>query len=76
MAILNIKNFPDELAERLRHQAARSRRSMAQEVIYLLSRALDTPEPLALSDLRGLGRERWHKIDATAHVDEERRSWE
>lgn len=41
MAILNIKNFPDELYERLKERAAEERRSVSQEVIVLLEDLLD-----------------------------------
>lgn len=40
MAILNIKNFPDPLYERLRHLAQAERRSISQQVILLVERAV------------------------------------
>jgi plasmid stability protein len=40
MAILNIKNFPDELYERLKERAREERRSVSQQVIILLEHAL------------------------------------
>jgi plasmid stability protein len=41
MAILNIKNFPDDLYDRLKDKAAEERRSVSQEVIVLLEDALN-----------------------------------
>jgi plasmid stability protein len=76
VATLNIKNLPDELYEKLKARAKRERRSAAQEVISLLSAALDTPPPLSIMDLQGLGKELWHGVDAAAHVEAERASWD
>ncbi len=41
MATLTIRNFPDDLRERLRESAKRNRRSMNQEGIVWLIRGLD-----------------------------------
>jgi len=76
MATLNIKNLPDALYRKLRVRAKRQRRSVAQEVTHLLSEALETPKPLSILDLRGLGKQYWGGIDAAAHVERERASWE
>ena len=76
MATLNIKNLPDALYKKLHRQAKSERRSVAQEVTRLLSDALETPEPLSLLDLRGLGKEHWKGIDPAAHVDNERGAWD
>ncbi len=72
MATLNIKNLPDRLYKKLQARAKRERRSVAQEVTRLLDAALDTPEPLSILELRGLGKEHWKDIDAAAHVQRER----
>jgi len=50
MAILNIKNLPDALYRKLQVRAKRQHRSVAQEVIDLLSHALDSPKPLSILD--------------------------
>lgn len=76
MATLNIKNLPDPLYKKLQARAKRERRSVAQEVTQLLSEALDTPTPLSLWDLRGLGKEHWRGVDAAAHVAAERDTWD
>lgn len=76
MATLNVKNFPDELYERLRASADRERRSVAQQVIHLLETTLGEQEPVSLLRLRGLGKEIWAEIDAGAHVAAERDSWD
>jgi plasmid stability protein len=76
MATLNIKNLPEPLYKKLQARAKRERRSVAQEVTHLLSEVLDTPAPMSLLDLRGLGKEHWRGIDAAAHVDQERTAWD
>ncbi len=76
MATLNIKNLPDRLYKKLQARAKRERRSVAQEVTRLLDAALDTPEPLSILELRGLGKEHWKDIDAATHVQRERAAWD
>ena len=76
MAILNIKNLPDALYRKLEARAKREHRSIAQEVIHLLSDAVETPEPLSILDLKGLGKEHWRGIDPAKHVERERNSWD
>ena len=76
MATLNIKNLPDGLYKRLRARAKRERRSVAQEVTHLLSKALEAARPLSILELQGLGKEQWRGIDAGAHVRRERASWD
>lgn len=76
MATLNIKNLPDGLYRKLQARAKRERRSVAQEVTQLLSEALETPKPLSIFELKGLGKEHWQDVDATTHVEEERASWD
>jgi len=76
MATLNIKNLPDALHRKLRQRARANHRSVAQEVTSILSEAVEQPEPLSILELRGLGKEIWKGVDAVAHVEQERRSWD
>jgi plasmid stability protein len=76
MAILNIKNLPDGLYERLKVRAEQQHRSVAQEVTHILDQVLGRDEPLSILDLQGLGKSMWTGVDATAHVDAERRTWD
>jgi plasmid stability protein len=76
MATLNIKNFPDKLHRRLKQLAERDARSVAQEVIHLLTLAVGEPRVASLLELRGLGREAWRGVDAARYVAEERKSWD
>lgn len=76
MAILNIKNLPDALYERLKRRAERQHRSVAQEVTHILDQVLAEPEPLSILSLQGLGKTVWTGVGAEAHVDAERRSWD
>ena len=43
MATLTIKNIPLDVSERLKHRAKANRRSINQEVIAIIERALETP---------------------------------
>ncbi len=76
MAILNIKNLPDGLYERLKVRAKQQHRSVAQEVTHILEQVLGGSEPLSILDLQGLGKSVWSGVDAAAHVDAERGSWD
>ena len=75
MATLNVKNFPDGLYRQLKARAKRERRSVAQEVTILLTKALEPPAALSILELRGLGKELWRGIDAASHVASERAAW-
>ncbi len=76
MATLNIKNLPDPLYRKLRARAKRERRSVAQEVIQILTEATEESAPLSILALKGLGKEIWRGVDPAAYVEEERRSWD
>jgi plasmid stability protein len=76
MATLNIKNLPDLLYRKLKARAEREHRSIAQQVTHMLEEALGEPERLSILELRGLGKELWKGMDAAAHVEAERRSWD
>ena len=76
MAVLNIKDFPDRVYKKLKARARRQHRSVAQEVIHLLSSALETPKPLSILELKGLGKQHWRGIDVSEHVARERASWD
>lgn len=76
MATLNIKNFPNALYRRLKDRARAQHRSMAQEVTHILERVLEEPDVHSILDLEGLGEEVWREVDASDHVDRERRSWD
>ena len=79
MATLNIKNFPDRLYRRIKSQAGKNRRSIAQEVVQLLDEAMTAPAPVSLLELEGLGKDLWEKAlggrDASDLIREERDSW-
>lgn len=76
MSILNIKNFPDDLYERLRERAKHDRRSISQEVIQLLAEAMESTQPRSILELRGLGKSIWSDVEATRHVAQERNRWD
>jgi len=75
MATLNIKSMPDSLYRKLQARAKKERRSVAQEVIHLLAKAVETPAPLSILALKGLGKDAWQAVDPAIHVSRERRSW-
>jgi plasmid stability protein len=76
MATLNVKNMPDALYEKLKARAKQERRSVAQEVTSLLAAALDTPAPLSIMDLKGLGKDLWQDVDPAVHIETERAAWD
>jgi plasmid stability protein len=76
VATLNVKNLPDRLYRKLQARAKRERRSVAQEIAHILSDVLESPTPLSILDLQGLGREHWRDVEATRHVERERSSWD
>jgi len=75
MATLNVKHLPDALYRKLKARARRERRSIAQEVTILLTRALEPPAARSILELRGLGKELWRGLDAATHVADERAGW-
>lgn len=76
MATLKIKNFPDDLHRRLKEQAEREHRSLAQEVVHILNQALGPERTLSILGLKGLGQELWEGVDAAEYIKAERDSWE
>jgi plasmid stability protein len=76
MATLNIKNVPDRLYRKIQARAKKKHRSIAQEVVHILTRVTEESESLSILDLQGLGKEYWHKTSATRHVREERGRWD
>jgi len=76
MATLNVRNLPDGLYRKLRTRAKRHRRSVSQEVTQILSDALESPKPLSILELRGLGKESWADVNVAEHVERERSAWD
>ena len=76
MATLNVKNMPDALYRKLQKRARERRRSVAQEVTLILEEAVGRQRPLSILALKGLGKDLWRDVDATAHVEAERRTWD
>ena len=76
MATLNVKNLPDSLYRKLKQRAKREHRSVAQEVTKILNDALESPDLVSILTLRGLGKEQWTGMEAAAHVEVERKSWD
>lgn len=76
MAVLNIKNLPDELYEALRARARAERRSLSQEVVRILEREVGRPRKHKVSELKGLGKDLWRKVGVERYLERERRSWD
>jgi plasmid stability protein len=76
MATLNIKNLPDRLYKKIQVRAHREHRSIAQEVIHILSVATENSAALSILELQGLGKDAWKKANPGKHVNEERREWD
>jgi plasmid stability protein len=68
------KDFPDALHKKLRLRAKRQGRSLAREVTYILSKAVEQPRRRSILELRGLGKEYWAGIDAAKYIAAERDS--
>lgn len=75
MATLIIKGFPDPVYRRIKRLAAQEHRSVAQQVVHMLSKAVAGPRMESILALRGLGKSVWASVDAAAHVAGERGSW-
>ena len=75
MAVLNVKKVPDKLYRALQRRADQDRRSVAQEVLYVLSRYLQTPARHSIVELRGLGKEIWEGIRVDRYLKAERDAW-
>lgn len=72
---LNIKDFPKELYQSLVDLAKSNHRSLSQEVIYLLEKAVkasDSKKP-SLLELQGLGKKYWKNVPK--HTAQERDTW-
>ncbi len=76
MAVLNVKSVPDKLYRKLQARAKRERRSVAQEVIQILDRALAEQPRLSIMDLQGLGKEIWRDVHSEQYIGTERRAWD
>ena len=75
MAVLNVKGIPDRLYKVLKQRAEEDHRSIAQEVVYVLSRYLQAPARHSLMELRGLGKEAWKGIRVNRYLRDERDAW-
>jgi plasmid stability protein len=76
VATLNVKNLPDGLYRKLQKRAREHRRSVAQEVTFILEAAVEESQLVSIRELRGLGKDAWRGVDAAGHVDAERRAWD
>jgi plasmid stability protein len=76
MAILNVKNLPDDLYEKLKARAKEQRRSVAAEVTQILYEALGVQQKTSILELEGLGKELWEGIDPAEYIEQERSSWD
>jgi len=68
MATLNIVNFPDDLYQTLADYAKINRRSISEEVIYLLEQALKKPVKEKSSTITQL-------VDVACDAQERRAKW-
>ena len=76
MATLNIKKIPDRLYRKIQARAVKRHRSVAQEVIHILSEATEETKTLCILKLQGLGKNIWRNIDASKLINKERRGWD
>jgi plasmid stability protein len=76
MATLNIKKIPDRLYRKIQARAVKRHRSVAQEVIHILSEVTNETKTLSILKLQGLGKNMWRNIDASKLLNKERRGWD
>ena len=75
--MLRIKNFPDPIyRDHLKARARRERGSAGQEATCPPSRELEFEPSHSIVELQGYGKEVWEGIEARAHVEAERKSWD
>lgn len=75
MAVLNVKGIPDRLYKTLKRRAEQEHRSIAQEVVHVLSQYLQTPPRHSITELRGLGKKVWEGIRVDRYLRAERDAW-
>ena len=63
---ISIKNVPDDVANRLRRRAARSRRSLQGELLVVLEEAVAGESKLSLQEVYARARKRGLKTPAEA----------
>ena len=61
MAILHVRNVPQDLYERVQRRAQEQNRSLSAEVIYLLRNALEVAERPQAQILEGIRRRRFFR---------------
>jgi hypothetical protein len=76
VATLIIKDFPDRLYERIERLARENQRSVSEEVVQLLDKAVSEVPRMSLLELDGLGKDAWTADqDTTDYIAEERDAW-
>ncbi len=75
MAVLSVKGIPDRLYKALRRQAEQDHRSIAQEVIYVLSQYIQATPRHSMTELRGLGKKVWEGVRVNRYLSAERDAW-
>lgn len=76
MATLTIEDLPDAVYDALLRRAEQQHRTVAEEALQILSSAAAPTGSRSILELRGLGKDCWAGIDAAAHVESERASWD
>jgi len=75
MAVLNVKKVPDKLYKALRQRAEQDHRSIAQEVVHVLTQYLRASPRHSIMELQGLGKEVWKGIRVDRYLKAERDAW-
>ncbi len=76
MATLTVKDLPEPVYQRLRARAQQHGRPLDEEVIGILTEAVQEPGSPSILALKGLGENIWRGVEAARFVAEERRSWD
>ena len=69
MATLHVRNFPDDLYERIRRRAREQNRSISAEVVSMLLRAAEESSPAQAELLAAIRRRRFFRPDSVGAPD-------
>ena len=69
MPILHVRNVPEDLYDRIKHQAASSNRSISAQVITMLERAVEQPLRSQSEIMEGIQRRRFFRPAASGAPD-------
>ena len=76
---LSVREYPDidpPIVSVTTNYKGASANVVEVQITQILEEAVERSEPLSILGLRGLGKEAWREVEASAHVAAERRAWD